>query len=379
MQKTVTSKDAIQNYLDSVYVISHSANTVYIYRSAVNHFAKFVQKHYSKSLDEVISELKSKSLDQYEILKEFVIYLDKAGKKPASIKIWVVGAKGFLRHCGIKIYSEDFRMKVRLPKRAHQREEPLTKETLLRLLNNVSVKLRTMILVATASGVRIGEIVQIKLSDIDFESKPTRIKIRAEITKTRESRETFLTNEATKSMKDYLTRFFGWRDGESNNKIENVVIFGRTRESFRKPNTTRKKTVLQTTVSMVINSMKKHIENIPELAKLNENGRYMIHFHAFRKFFRTVVGNAVGRDYAEALMGHHFYLDTYYNLPEEKKRELYLKAEPYLTISDFTKIERDLVSVSEKQKEIEESHLELLRLLKSDHVSLPKVLEKYIK
>ena len=105
----------------------------------------------------------------------------------------------------------------------------------------------------------------------------------------------------------------------------------------------------------------------------------MIHFHAFRKFFRTEVGNAVGRDYAEALIGHHFYMDTYYNLTEEKRRELYLKAEPHLTISDYAKIERDLLSVTERQKEIEESHLELIRLMKQDHVTFPKALEKYIK
>ena len=182
MQKSVASDDVIQNYLDSLYVISHSGSTVHIYRSAINHFKKFVQKRYSKSLDKVILELKNNKLDQYEILKEFVIYLDKAGKKPASIKIWVGGAKGFLRHCGVKIYSEDFQTKVRLPKIHHQREEPLTKEILVRLLNNVPVKIRTMILCATASGMRIGEIVQFKLSDVDFESNPTKIRLRAEIT-----------------------------------------------------------------------------------------------------------------------------------------------------------------------------------------------------
>ena len=107
-------------------------------------------------------------MDRYNVFKDFVNYLDKAGKKPASIKIWVVSAKGFIKHCGIKIYSEDFKMSVRLPKRIQQREEPLTKEIILRLLNNVPAKLRTIILVTSASGMRIGETIQLKLSDIDF-------------------------------------------------------------------------------------------------------------------------------------------------------------------------------------------------------------------
>jgi len=377
MQKSVASDDVIQNYLDSLYVISHSGSTVHIYRSAINHFKKFVQKRHSKSLDKVILELKNNKLDQYEILKEFVIYLDKAGKKPASIKIWVGGAKGFLRHCGVKIYSEDFQTKVRLPKIHHQREEPLTKEILVRLLNNVPVKIRTMILCATASGMRIGEIVQFKLSDVDFESNPTKIRLRAEITKTRETRETFLTSEATKALKDYLTRSYGWKGGESNNKLENIVIFGSQEPS--QPNIVSKKTPLQYTVSMIINSMKKYTKNIPELAKRNESGRYMIHFHAFRKYFRTEVGNVVGRDYAEALMGHHFYLDTYYNLTEEKKRELYLKAEPHLTISDYSKIEKDLLSIAQRQKELEENQVDFLKLIKGEHIDVPKILEKLLK
>jgi len=200
-------ENLIRDYLDTIYIISHSQGSVDSYRFAINHFKKFVQHKYEKSLEQIIFEIKNNSMDKYQIFQNFVIYLDKAGKKPSSIKIWVMGAKGFLKHCGIKLYNEDFKMAVKLPKRVHQREEPLTKEIILRLLNNVSAKLRTIILVATASGMRIGEILQLKLSDIDFDSKPIRIKIRAETTKTRESRETFLTTEATNSLKDHCNSY----------------------------------------------------------------------------------------------------------------------------------------------------------------------------
>ncbi len=372
-------ENLIQNFLDSIYVLSHSKSSIDVYRSGINHFIKFVQEKYQKSLEEIISAIKEDQTDRYEIFKDFVIYLDKAGKKPASIKIWVVGAKGFLKHCGIKIYSEDFKMAVRLPKRVHQREEPLTKELLLRIFNNVPAKLRTIILVTTASGMRIGELIQLKVSDVDFNSKPTKIRIRAETTKTRESRETFLTAEATNSLKDHLTRFFEWKEDNSNNSLQDLVIFGRTSKSYRKPSNDRKKSLQQTNSSILINSLKKNIENIPELSKLNENGRHMVHFHAFRKYFRTIVGNAVGRDYAEALMGHHFYLDTYYNLPEEKKQEMYLKAEPYLVISDYVQIEKDLHSVKQRQKQIEEKQLDLIQIIKDEHVKLPASLQKYLK
>jgi len=370
-------EDLISDYLDTIYIISHSQGSVDSYRYSINRFNKFVQDKYEKSLEQIISEIKDNSIDKYQIFQDFVIYLDKAGKKPSSIKIWVMGAKGFLKYCGIKLYNEDFKMAVKLPKRVLQREEPLTKEIILRLLNNVSAKLRTIILVATASGMRIGEILQLKLSDIDFDSKPTRIKIRAETTKTREARETFLTAEATNSLKDYLTRYFDWKENVPNN-LQDLIIFGRTSKS-RKSLNKRKTTLQKSNSSVLTNSMKRHLENIPELSKLNENGRLMVHFHAFRKYFRTVVGNAVGRDYAEALMGHHFYLDTYYQLPEEKKREMYLQAEPFLTISDYVQIEKDLRNVKQKQKLIEEKQLDLILLIKDEHVKLPASLQKYVK
>ena len=87
-------------------------------------------------------------------------------------------------------------------------------------------------------------------------------------------------------------------------------------------------------------SLRTHVKNIPELNLRNENGFKAIHFHVFRKYFRTVVGNICGRDYTEVLMGHGFYMDTYYQLPDEKKKQMYLDAESDLTISDFESVEK---------------------------------------
>jgi hypothetical protein len=80
-------KHEIENFLDSVFVISHSTSSVRVYRSGINHFAKFTQIKYEKSLEQVISSMKDDSMDRYNVFKDFVIYLDKAGKKPSSIKI----------------------------------------------------------------------------------------------------------------------------------------------------------------------------------------------------------------------------------------------------------------------------------------------------
>ena len=267
---------------------------------------------------------------------------------------------------------------VKLPRKVRQREEPLTKEMIVRLLRILPMKFQTAVLVATASGIRLGELVQLKISDVDFDQKPTRLRIRADTTKTKEARETFLTTEATKALKDYLVRFFGWKEGELNEEIKQKIIFGRTTKSRKENERKLKLDPVLVRENILIRSLKQYTRKIPELDQRNENGRKIIHFHAFRKFFRTIVGDAVGRDFAEALMGHHFYLDTYYNLPQEKRREMYLKAEPYLTIADLIKFEKDLAVMTEKQKQIEQDYYSFHEFLDKNTLDLPKLIERLV-
>ena len=368
-------KKSVDEYLDSIYVISHSHSSVRVYGLAIQHFMEFCEHKFNLPLDEMIVQMKEGSVDPYHAIKDLVIFLDKNGSKPASIKSWMPGIKGFLRHHGIKIYTEDFKSIVKLPKKIHYREEPLTKEILVHVLNNVNPRMRVMILVAVSSGMRLGEILQITVSDIDFQSTPTKIKIRAETTKTRESRETFLTQEATNVLKDYLKKNFGWIDGISNIELGEKIIFGKTKNhNDKKPKEWMKPTPHRSAVSSVGASLQKQLRDVPELSKLNENGVHSIHFHAFRKFFRTTVGNTVGRDYAEALMGHHFYLDTYYNLHEKERINLYLKTEPYLTISDFIKIEKKLLSIESNQQQIVENYNKFIVLLEKNNLEVPQIL-----
>lgn len=209
----------IRKYLDSVYVLSHSISTVASYRNAIKRFQAFLKENNSCNEQEIIQKLKENSVNVAQLLKEFVIYLDKNGYKPASITMWLGAVKGFLRHCGVKIYSEDLKGIVRVPKPTRTREIPLTKELLVKSLHSVPLRLQCVILVAISSGMRIGEIVQLRLSDIDFETKPTTINIRAETTKTKEARTVFISQEVTSCLKQYLERYF------SGKKTKRIAIY----------------------------------------------------------------------------------------------------------------------------------------------------------
>ena len=366
--------DRIQEFLDAAYVRSHSEETVKSYRNCLKKFEKFTQEKFDCSLEEIVLKLKAEKYDVYEVLRDFVVFQDKIGFMPRTIDLAVNAAKGYLRHCGIKIYTEDFKHVVRLPKKVKSYEIPLTKEILIRLLRNVSPKLQTVILVAVSSGMRIGELVQITIKDIDFDSTPTKIRIRAETTKTLTTRDCFITAEATKALKDYLQRYHEWIEGGTNPHIANKPIFGRTSISKRKLQEDKilKHSKVLASKSLLQKTLEKAIETIPDLSTKNENGKHAIHFHAFRKFFRTTVGNVCGRDFAEAVIGHRFYLDTYYQIDEDQKKELYQKAEPYLTISDFAKIEKDVKTLSVEFLELKKEHEELKQYMRLNSIPGPE-------
>jgi len=368
---------ALRDFLSEVYVLSHSQSSVNTYKIAIINrnktgFCDFIKTRYNCNEFDLVNSVKNGELDVYNILKEFVLFLDRSNYGSKSIQLRLAAAKGYLRYLGVKIYSEDLKQMVRIPKIVRQREKPLTKEIIQRLLRNVSPKLQTIILVLTASGMRIGELVQLRLSDIDFTTKPITIRIRAETTKTRESRETFLTAEATESLKDYLQRFFKWQEGHTNSHLKNMFLFGRTSMASRKFDSNLINTDSLAARNLLMKILANALKKIPELDENNENGRKIIHFHALRKFFRTTVGNVCGRDFAEALIGHRFYMDTYYQLSDEKKYQMYLDAEPHLTISDSKSIENNFKSLSVKYQNLEDKVNDLMQYLRKNSINVPE-------
>ena len=121
------------SYLNSMYIQSNSNNTVVSYRSGLKHFTKFVDIQYHWTIPDTIAQLKEGKEDLYKFLNEFVIYLANLKQKPKTVRFFVGVVKGFLRHSGIRIHDEDFKQIVKLPKVRRIREEPLTKELLVRL------------------------------------------------------------------------------------------------------------------------------------------------------------------------------------------------------------------------------------------------------
>ena len=358
--KSKNASQMLNDYLDSIYLQSHSVSSVKSYRTAVigvkNGFRVFLKEKHNCDEVQLAFRVENKEVDIYQILSEYVIFLDKNSIKPKTIRLWLSVVKGYFSFMGIDVFAEKCKQIVKLPKVRRLKKEALTKEILIKLLHNLDTKLQTAVLVAVSSGLRVGEIAGLTLSDIEFNADPVKINVRAETSKSGEDRETYISKEASEALRDYLQRFFGWREDSTNKQLQHLRIFGRTNRIKERDNRLPTPEEQLSEAILLQRALIRKIQKVPELNRLARNGRRVIHFHAFREFFYTAVSNVSGSNFAHALMGHHEYLDTYYALSEKQQVSLYKKCEPYLTISDYTKIEKSLESIQNKQTDIIEKY-----------------------
>ncbi|MBM3910621.1 MAG: phage integrase family protein [Thaumarchaeota archaeon] len=339
----ISIHDRVERFLDRKFRTSRSFATKETYKGGLNKFKDFAYQDYNQDLDKFLDNMLNNVLDPIEALDNFYTYLTKIpnpfskriGYSNATIRQYVITAKEFLNDIGCKIYSEDIRRKFKLPRQITMHTEGLTKEIIAQILRLANYKLATVILIACSSGMRIGEIAQLKLSDVDFATNPTTIAIRAETTKTREARLTHISKEATQALKDYLAK--------SKTAKNNDYIFLFNHETkldlLNEEEKTRRR--VRATIHNFENQLNHVIADIPELNKRAENMRFQVHFHAFRYFFKTQVTDAHESDFAEALMGHKSIKLLYYRQNAKKRLKTYLDVEHALTIAETEHIERN--------------------------------------
>jgi len=131
-----TPEQMRQGFLETAYVTSHSEFTVKTYNTSINKLRSFLDERYQYNEIQFVKEITNENLNVYEILREYVVYIDKKGYKPRSIRAYLSGAKGYLRYIGVRINSDDFRQIVKIPKAMTNHEKALTKEILIRLVSN---------------------------------------------------------------------------------------------------------------------------------------------------------------------------------------------------------------------------------------------------
>ena len=174
------------------------------------------------------------------------------------------------------------------------------REMYLELPEHVGVLLLTLV----GSGMRLGEAMKLLKTDLDESQQRTAVHIRAETTKTKTARTTYLTLEASEALRDYFVARY--------DEDPRVFPFSvpTAQYHFRK--------------------------TADELGYGNPDpatNTRQLHWHMTRKWFISRFGLAANKDIAELLAGHEGYLATSYQRYTKKQvLKQFKKAEKEISI-----------------------------------------------
>lgn len=279
-------------------------NTKSLAVSALNSFDAFILAKYpAQTSQDLMQQLRENEELRYLLLDNFTQYLKIQGRGTSTIKTYLVFVVSWLRTQGAKISRDDLKDYVSIPKAIKREPEPLTIPQIRSLINNADKMFHALFVVLACSGMRISELLQLTPVDIDFESRPAKVTLRAGTTKTKERRITFLSSEARELIKPFC-----------NEPNKPIFDFG-------------------------LSNIEKRFSVIRKRAGLDskyDKRNFKTNIHSFRSFFRTQAGQ-INQDTAEALMGHKGYLGQYRRPTEDELKRHYREIEPLVTIHYQTK------------------------------------------
>jgi integrase len=346
-EKQITDYKAVDIFLSSI--LRNSLRSKYAYQSGLVHFQKFLEQKYPRyDIQTIPKSLSNKELDLYTLLDEFVSYLMKEvpNLTSNSIKLYMAAMRSYLAYYDIDVIPSKFKRKVKMPKQYREDEEPLDVSDIRKILLSCSNRrLKAYLLVLASGGMRAVEALAIRLKDIDFTVSPTKIHIRKEYSKTKTSRDIYVSDEATQ----YLKQWINWKynnEERPRTREDDDLVF--TVYMTRAPTTLYVK---------ILSEFEKLLSVVGlDERKDGKQRRRKITLHSLRRFVKTVISDQTNTDYSEWFLGHN--KSPYYTKKEPERREIYAtKCMKYLTFLDYTTLEATGKNIdaklSEKEKEIQ--------------------------
>lgn len=293
--------NSVKKLLADINLLTRSENTKKTYIKGLIAFSKIFE---IDNLDEFVEKVKNDPLLPAQYYKDFLINLSQRNVAPKTIATWSAALKKFFLVNDVKI---DKNIKLRIFKVT---EDYLPKKEELKfLINNVDLRTKVILLILLSSGLRIDELRNLKIKDVDLDSNPVKIYVRGTYAKERKARITFISSQAKEELLKYLS------ERKSYNENDYLIV---TRDN---------KQLSYSNIQYIVNKAFKIISE-------KEGKRYKLHSHSLRKFFKTTLLNAgMPVQIVDKLMGHQRYLAAEYELyTEEQLKEWYLKYENYLIL-----------------------------------------------
>ncbi len=298
-----------------------------------------------------VSRLRKGTIDIYQSINTMINAMQDRGAAASTIFGHKFKLVKLFRYLKLRIDEDDLKQAVRPidSSRVTDDKQP-TREQMRNCILHGTTKQKAMISFMVCTGARIGETVQVKLSDIEFDKKPVIVRFPARKTKTARKRYSFLSSECVDLLRAYTANrerksewlFDGWIPTEKRNNQED-------------------KHLTTSSAYLQIRSVFEHpsVNLIPPGARSNNHktgpdfgAHQSYHPHVFRGTNLTITKSTGFPDsYAEFLVGHSTgSKEHYYN--EDELGKLWLeKCEPnfcFLTTKSTEELQSNVLELKAK-------------------------------
>jgi integrase len=334
-----------------------TSGTGYAYRTGILRFLDYVNgretkrgSHATGEAFEKYEKLATKYLkekrDNAADLVGFITDMNKKGIPPRTINIRITGIHQFLIENDIEFTDKDrVRFRRVKPKGGRRTNIKYADVQILRdILGQSDTRLRALILVLASSGIRIGEALNLKWSEVRIPArskdserdKLTELFIRD--SKNQTSRKAWITREAEEALLAWKIATPAYNESVLK-KSTNLGLIRKREENYVFPfGTTSVYTVWDRACKAAGHYTK------DETTKRNQ-----LNIHRLRGFFKTQTMSVVPSEISELLMGHSDpYGNAYNGLPDSKLEQEYQKCERTLTIATAHGVPKELAAQNDE-------------------------------
>jgi len=271
-------------------------------------------------------------------------------KAPRTIRSYMYCIKNIIETCKDIEFTKN--QNNRFKNLLKGTKKPLTQDSILdhsmirKILVHASPMARAVILIQLSSGIRIGELNQLRLSEFDLNTRS--INITHWAAKDKEQRTTFFTEEACEALRAWL-------------EYKPAYLERMKKQCVNMP--LRKN---DNVFNMSITSIREGVENAIQdagLKVIDKNTKRMtITTHSFRKFFITQLKLVMQNDAVEKLAGHDLpYESAYFRMSDAGMMEEYRKHEQILYIGSdesmrttLGNVDRNIAAVLVENKRLQD-------------------------
>lgn len=332
-------------------------------QAAINNFVKFVKEKHHSTPDKIAEELiiTKKTIGEeefeyalYELLQEWIEWNVSRKDGAYTIRTRFSIIRSFLYHLGVKTNPQDIKQLLKFPKKIKENRYALKREELENLIRVYSrnPKRMALYLACSSSGMRIGEALLVKKKDLDLSLERIMIEIRAEDTKTKTGRITFVSKECQGKIMMYLDKLGDEDYVFTNSKAE---IKNKVR-----------------TEGLALDRARKALGYTE---KYTSNGFAKITTHSFRAYFFTKATRKHDENYAHMMTGHGGYLMQYDRLSNKEKLDMYLEVEPDLVVFDQSKNKLEIEKLQKEKQDMDELRDEVKTLREAQARQDKQILE----